>query len=202
MLTLAATPIKFEKDSTNVTGIFCKMNHFLNVEMEFSQLIPPSSAYMRHRFGSALVRIMACRLFDAKPVSEPTLIYCQLYPWEQNSVKFESKYKTFHSRKCIWTCRLRNGGHFVPASMRWSPPHEWNHTTASMARWVGMPLKSKRYFRLRSDFGSCLDNYGMLEWLLKTTDAVMLNEIIHITLSIWWDTFIKLIQYQFEASDT
>ena len=26
---------------------------------------------------------------------------------------FYSKYKTFHSRKCIWTYRLRNGGHFV-----------------------------------------------------------------------------------------
>ena len=23
----------------------------------------------------------------------------------------------FHSRKCVWKCRLRNGGHFVSASM-------------------------------------------------------------------------------------
>ena len=28
-------------------------------------------------------------------------------------MKFESKHKTFHSRKCIWKCYLRNGDHFV-----------------------------------------------------------------------------------------
>ena len=28
-------------------------------------------------------------------------------------MKFQSKYEHFHSRKCIWNYRLRNGGHFV-----------------------------------------------------------------------------------------
>ena len=28
-------------------------------------------------------------------------------------MEFKSKYKTFHSRKCIWKYRLQNGGHFV-----------------------------------------------------------------------------------------
>ena len=32
-------------------------------------------------------------------------------------MKFQSKCKHFHSRKCVWTCRQRNGGHFVSASM-------------------------------------------------------------------------------------
>ena len=32
-------------------------------------------------------------------------------------MKFESKYKTFHSRKCIWKCHLQNGFCFVSASM-------------------------------------------------------------------------------------
>ena len=32
---------------------------------------------------------MACRLFGAKPLSEPMLEYRQLGPWEQVSVKFE-----------------------------------------------------------------------------------------------------------------
>ena len=36
---------------------------------------------------------------------------------EQSSVKFWSKYKTFHIRKCIWKYRLRNGGHFVQGEM-------------------------------------------------------------------------------------
>ena len=60
---------------------------------------------------------MACRLAGAKPLSEPMLEYCQLGPYKQNSVKFLSKFRHFHSRKCIWKCRLRNGSHFVSASM-------------------------------------------------------------------------------------
>ena len=41
---------------------------------------PPSATYMRQRIGSALVQIMACRLFYAKPLSKPMLGYCQLDP--------------------------------------------------------------------------------------------------------------------------
>ena len=32
-------------------------------------------------------------------------------------MKFQSKFIYFHSRKCIWKCRLGNGGHLVSASM-------------------------------------------------------------------------------------
>ena len=39
---------------------------------------PPSAAYIRQWIGSALVQIMACRLFGAKPLSKPMLGYCQL----------------------------------------------------------------------------------------------------------------------------
>ena len=41
-----------------------------------------------------------------KPLSEPMLGFCQLNPWEQISVKIESEVYHFHSRKCIWNCRL------------------------------------------------------------------------------------------------
>ena len=41
---------------------------------------PPSAAYMRQWIRSTLVQIMACRLFGAKPLSEPVLGYCQLEP--------------------------------------------------------------------------------------------------------------------------
>ena len=45
---------------------------------------------------------MVCRLFGAKQLPEPKILnYCQLNPEEQTSVKFESKYKTCHARKCI-----------------------------------------------------------------------------------------------------
>ena len=50
---------------------------------------------MRRWIGSALVQIMACRLFGAKPLSKPMMSYCQLDPREQTSMKFQSKYKTF-----------------------------------------------------------------------------------------------------------
>ena len=39
--------------------------------------------------------------------------YLSTGPLGQTSVKFESKYKTFHSWKCLWKYRLRNSGHFV-----------------------------------------------------------------------------------------
>ena len=72
----------------------------------------PSDAYMR---SSSLVQIMACRLVDAKPLSEPLLYNCQLDLWEQTSVKLYLKFKHFHSRKCIWKCRLENISHFASA---------------------------------------------------------------------------------------
>ena len=56
---------------------------------------------------------MACCLFGAKPFSESMMPYCQLDPKEHISVKFYSRLKIFHSRKCAWKCRLRNGIHFI-----------------------------------------------------------------------------------------
>ena len=65
----------------------------------------------------SLLEIMAWCLFSAKPLSEPMLVYCQLIPSEQISVKSESKYEDFDSRKYTWKYRLPNGGHFVSASI-------------------------------------------------------------------------------------
>ena len=78
---------------------------------------PPSAAYMRQWTGSAFVQVMACRLFGAKPLSEPMLAICQLDSWKHISVKFKSEFYHFHSRKCVWKYHLRNGGHFVSASL-------------------------------------------------------------------------------------
>ena len=78
---------------------------------------PPSATYMRRWTESSLIQIMACCLDGTKPLSEPMLTYCQSDPKEHISMKFYLKLKYFHSRKCIWACHLRNGGHFVSASM-------------------------------------------------------------------------------------
>ena len=72
---------------------------------------PPSAAYMHRWTGSSLVQAMACRLFGTKPLPEPMLAYCQLDSQEQISVKFESEFYHFHSRKFIWKYCLPNGGH-------------------------------------------------------------------------------------------
>ena len=52
----------------------------------------PSAAYMHQWIRWAWVKIIACRLFGTKPLSKPILGYCQLDPYEQTSVKFQSKY--------------------------------------------------------------------------------------------------------------
>ena len=65
-----------------------------------------SATYMRQWIGSALVQIMACRLFGAKPLSKPMLGY---------------------STKCIWKYRLRNGVHFVQP--RWVKTDNGNSKT-------------------------------------------------------------------------
>ena len=51
----------------------------------------PSDANIRQKTTSPFVQIMACCLFGDKPLSEEMMDYHQLDPWEQISVKFESK---------------------------------------------------------------------------------------------------------------
>ena len=45
--------------------------------MDVNKHISPSAAYMRQWTGSALVQVMACRIFGAKPLSKPMLGYCK-----------------------------------------------------------------------------------------------------------------------------
>ena len=49
---------------------------------------------------------------QTKPFHEPMLIYCQLGPWEQTSVKCESEWKRIQLK-----CRLQNVDNFVKISM-------------------------------------------------------------------------------------
>ena len=63
---------------------------------------------------SQSVQVMACRLFGTKPLPEPILVYFKLDSWEQISVKLEWEFYHFHSRKCIWKCRLPNWRPFCP----------------------------------------------------------------------------------------
>ena len=67
---------------------------------------PPSAAYMRKWAESALVQVMTCRLFGAKPLPGPLLANYWLDSWQQISVKFDEQSYHFQTRKCIWKCRL------------------------------------------------------------------------------------------------
>ena len=78
---------------------------------------PPSATYMCQRTGPSLVQVMACRLFGAKPLPEPKLVYCQLDPWEQVSVKFESEFYPFIQENAFENVVCQNGGHFVQGEM-------------------------------------------------------------------------------------
>ena len=74
---------------------------------------PPSAAYMCQRITSALVQIMACHLFGAKPLSKPMLAYCQLDHRNKLQRNFNQNTKIFIHEKCIWKYQLQNGNHFV-----------------------------------------------------------------------------------------
>ena len=50
----------------------------------------PSVTYILQWIGLALVQIMVCRLFGAKPLSQPMLCNCQLDLWEYTSHSVES----------------------------------------------------------------------------------------------------------------
>ena len=69
----------------------------------------------------SLVQIMACRLFDTKPLSEPMMAYCQLDHWDHILVICESKYK-FQWRKIFWKCCMQTGGRFVSVLARCPAP--------------------------------------------------------------------------------
>ena len=77
---------------TNFSEILIKIQNFLFMEMHLkmtsAKLRPWGRWVMHQRTGSTLVQVTACRLYGAKPLSEPMLPSCQLDPQEQNSVKF------------------------------------------------------------------------------------------------------------------
>ena len=83
-------------------------------------------------------KIMACHLFSTKPLSESVWDYYTRDPWEQLSVKFETKYNNSHDpQKLISKCCLQNRGHFVLASILF---------TDLMCQWVQSYMTFNRAF--------------------------------------------------------
>ena len=84
------------------------MQHSVHINSSF-----PSAAYMHQWTRSALVQVMACRLFGAKPLLEPMLAYCKLHSWEQISVNSVIFVKENAFEIVDW----QNGDHSVQGEM-------------------------------------------------------------------------------------
>ena len=84
---------------------FGALNHN-RATVVFLNTLRLNDVYMLQWTIPSLVKITARGLFGAKPLSAPMVVYFQIDPWEQNPVKFGSKWSNFRTSKCIWKCRL------------------------------------------------------------------------------------------------
>ena len=124
---------------------------------------------------------MACRLAGAKPLSEPMLEYCWLNPWQRISVKSQSKFIYFHSRRCIWKCRQEIGGHFFSASLCSKLiAAQWRYFAAYILVWIvpgnGFPADTLRNNVRTTSFWRSY---------VKITSFWRYSDIIT-TSSVWW----------------
>ena len=55
-------------------NVVCEMS-FILVWHQYAEYLSSASAYMRQWIGSALVQILACRLYGAEPLSKPMLLF-------------------------------------------------------------------------------------------------------------------------------
>ena len=137
---------------------------------------PDPYAYMRstwhylllvphHWIGSALIQIMACRLFGAKPLSKPKLGYCQLNLWF-----FYLNTKPFIHENASENivCEMSAMGWWVKNNESMSPNHQYN------ARQYILRALRRRYI-----FGSLGINQpdckGSLSWSYERNMYVSVN---------------------------
>ena len=73
--------------------------------MDFNSL-RQSGAYTRQQTRPSLVQMSWC-LFSDKPLSDTMMVYCQLDHEEHSSMEYHLKFKSFHSRNCLWKCHLQ-----------------------------------------------------------------------------------------------
>ena len=137
---------------------------------------PRSAAYMCQWIWSTLVQVMACRLFGAKPLSEPMLAYCQLDIWEQISLKSSLKFIYFHSRKCDSKCCLPNWQLFCPGGDEWI--HWALEKVAAIWRNIIFIEKhgfflgySSLYVNIESDNG-LVPNYYLIDGLMQRVNSI------------------------------
>ena len=141
----------------------------------------------------SFVQKMACCLFRAKQLFETMQAYCKFDLWVQTSVKFESKYNRFHTRKLIWKCCLQNDGHDT-----WAPVHYGMCCTSDC---VIMGLGCMRFFSLlyrlmwlwifplvhqiHCFVNTAIENISLLFWTCSWTKCVATKAWIYILMCIY-----------------
>ena len=162
--------------------------------------LPPSAAYIHQWTGSSLVRVMACRLFGAKPLPEPMLVYCQLDSWEQVTVNVESEFYNFHSTKCIWKCRLPKWRPFCPRGDELSNIPTWTDCREEVSIFTGgqfwpsgiviacvfVSMCVSVHVCVNHEIFRALTHYKLKLWLAKFGPEVQ-NTLIKIHIVLWCD---------------
>ena len=99
----------------------------------------PSDAYMRQLNIPTLIQLMVCRLFGAKPLSQPMLLYCHLDPKKHISGKFYS----INSKGLIQENALENVVCKMAAILSrpqcpytWRPGHNGCHFTGDIFKFI------------------------------------------------------------------
>ena len=98
--------------------------------------------------------------------------------------KLNRNWYILNSRKCIWKCRLENGGHFVSASMCFNSArhgdaytHQWTGSSLLQLRvnnrchqcrlFVKIIMRNKYQWNLNQRMGTNFQKCSQLKWILE-----------------------------------
>ena len=129
---------------------------------------------------SALVQVMACRLFGAKPLTDPLLTYCQLDSWEHISVNSNRNSVIFIQETAFEIVVYHNGGHFVQGDTKGCDIH-WVSTISCRVRLATTQLRHQlkktknTTWKLMCGFSCGIKNVEH-KFLLSRCGAVFLEE--------------------------
>ena len=106
---------------------------------------------MHQWIRSALIQVMACRLFGAKALSKPMLGYCQLDPYEQKNSEILIKIQNFSF--------IKNASEHIICEM-----------AAILSRWRLVKLKTPAWhFKVCEGYTWCLTHLVLLmEYSMRT----------------------------------
>ena len=161
-----------------------------------------SAAYMRQWIESALVQIMACRLFGAKPLPEPMLAYCQLDPWEQN-FSFMKIHLRISSVKFQPFCHglnvLTKSTAVTNVEQRWSNSEFAKTSEHSFSQWVSCRVssikKTKTKTKLRYDWSLLCSGINKMISIISLMIVVELTEKSHALIVVCLYIYIYIYIY-------